>query len=193
MRKAADPGVVERIAGFLGDNPLTRSWQGSVGGAVNWAERQVLGDEDLKQLIGNVVAQGHSGDVVSDEVLSRLERIKGSAIDRNAFDAAMASHPGGAQDLIGRQAVTYATNAGLGRDQLKALAAELQGPQNQRTDAGLWANTLLGHPVAAYSAVTAGGALGTAGAMEAYDWWLASQQELQQQAQKESQLPLTPI
>jgi hypothetical protein len=183
--------LVEQIASFLADNALTRSWSNSVGGTVNWIERQALSDDDLRQVIGNGIARGHTGVALSDETLSQLERIKGAAIDRNTFDAVMAAHPEGPEDLIGRQAVTYATDAGYGRDRLKELAAELQGPQNQRTEAGLWANTLLGHPVMAYSAVTAGGALGTAAGLEAYNWWLASQQEQQQRAQKESQLPLS--
>ena len=44
----------------------------------------------------------------------------------------------------------------------------------------------LGSPVAAYSAVAAGGALATQAGIDAYDWWLAQQQ----QASKDAQLPL---
>jgi hypothetical protein len=49
-----------------------------------------------------------------------------------------------------------------------------------------YARRILEHPALAYSAVTAGGAMGTAAALEAYDWW----QSQQQQAEKDKQLPL---
>ena len=185
-RKAADPGMIERIASFLSDNALTRSWSDSVGGAVNWAERQVLSDDELRQVIANAAARSQSGEQISDETLALLQRIKGAPIDRAAVDAVMAQHQAGPADYVGGAAQVYAKQADLQRDRLKQLAAELQGPQNQRTEAGTWASTILGHPVAAYSAVSAGGALATAGGIEAYDWWKAQQE----QAQKDRQLPL---
>ncbi|WP_143593715.1 hypothetical protein [Synechococcus sp. 1G10] len=66
------------------------------------------------------------------------------------------------------------------------LLNELQGPMNQRTEQGMAASLLLGSPVAAYSAVTAGGALGTKAVMDLYRYL-----QEDQQAQKEGQLPLT--
>lgn len=178
--------MIERIASFLSDNALTRSWSDSVGGAVNWAERQVLSDDELRQVIANAAARSQSGEQISDETLALLQRIKGAPIDRAAVDAVMAQHQAGPADYVGGAAKVYAKQADLQRDRLKQLAAELQGPQNQRTEAGTWASTILGHPVAAYSAVSAGGALATAGGIEAYDWWKAQQE----QAQKDRQLPL---
>jgi len=180
--------MVERIASFLGDNALTRSWADSVGNSVNWVERQVVDDDELRQVIANGVARKQTGDVVSDEVLAQLQRIKGGPIDRAVLDGLMAEHQAGPADYIGNAARGYAEQSGLSRDRLKQLAAEQQGSQSQRTQAGQWTSTLLGHPVMAYSAVTAGGALGTAAGLKAYDWWLAQQQ----QAQKDSQLPLEP-
>lgn len=178
--------MIERIASFLSDNALTRSWSDSVGGAVNWAERQVLSDDELRQVIANAAARSQSGEQISDETLALLQRIKGAPIDRAAADSYMAQHEAGPADYVGTAAMNYVSQADLQRDRLKQLAAELQGPQNQRTEAGTWASAILGHPVAAYSAVSAGGALATAGGIEAYDWWKAQQE----QAQKDRQLPL---
>lgn len=186
MRKAADPGMVERIAGFLSDNPLTHSWRDSVGGAINWAERQVASDDDLRQHIGNVLSKSYGDKGISDETLAVLETLKGAPIERALFEQAMAEHPQGPAHFIGRSATGYAEQAGLGADQLRAVLSGIQGPLQQRGNVAHGAALLATHPAVAYSAVTAGGAMGTAAGMEAYKWWMAQQQ----QAQKESQLPL---
>lgn len=186
MRKAADPGVVERISSFLSDNPLTHSWRDSVGGAINWGERQLMSDEDLRNTIGSVVMKGTVGDRISDEQLRTLEALKGGAIDRAEIEGLAAAHSGGVPKYLGQFARHYMDKRQLGRDELKARLAAIQGPLQQNSE---WAGMLASmatHPVAAYSAVGAGGALATAGGMAAYDWWMA-----QQQAEKEGQLPLT--
>ena len=185
VRKAADPGVLERIGAFLGDNALTNSWRESIGSGVNWVERQAASDEDLRRVIGNAALHRHQGDGISDEDFALLERLKGEAIDREALVQKQAASGLPVDRYVGAAAQMYVKD--VERARLQALAAELQGPRNQASQGGLWTAEVLGHPVAAYSAVTAGGALATAAGLEAYDWWMAQQQ----QAQKESQLPLS--
>jgi len=46
-RKAAEPGVVERIASFLADNDYTRAWDGAVQAGVRPLDRLIASDEDL--------------------------------------------------------------------------------------------------------------------------------------------------
>lgn len=177
--------MVERISSFLSDNPLTHSWRDSVGGAINWGERQLMSDEDLRNTIGNVVEKGTTGDRISDEQLRTLSELRGSPIDRQELEAMAAQHEVELGEYLGQAARKYMDRSEMGRDALKARLAAIQGPLQQNSD---WAHGLAlaaTHPVAAYSAVGAGGALATAGGMAAYNWWMA-----QQQAQKESQLPL---
>ena len=177
MRKAADAGIVEQVAGFLADNALTRSWADSVGNGVNWLERQLVDDANLRNLISDLAAKRHRGDALTDEDLVLLERLKGAPIDRRLADQLMAQHQAGPASYVGNAASRYLAEAGIQRDGLKALAADLQGPRNQRTEVGHAISTLAGHPVVTYSAVTAGGALGTAAALRAHEWWLAQQQQ----------------
>ena len=186
MRKAADPGVVERISSFLSDNPLTHSWRDSVGGAINWGERQLMSDEDLRNTIGSVVKKATVDGQISDEQLRTLSQLKGSPIDRQELEAMAAQHEMEMGEYLGQAAKRYMDKRQLGRDELKGHLAAIQGPLQQNSEwAGMLASAAT-HPVAAYSAVGAGGALATAGGMAAYDWWMAQQQ----QAEKEGQLPL---
>ena len=188
MRKAGDQGMVERIASFLSDNPLTHSWRDSVGGAINWGERPVMSDEDLRAHIGNVMEKGVVNGRIGDEQLRVLEQLKGGSVDRARLEELAAQHANGVGDYVGTAAAAYAERAGLGREALKSRLAAMQSPLQQRGDLAHGAALQATHPIAAYSAVTAGGALGVAGGMEAYDCWMAQQQ----QAEKDKQLPLAP-
>jgi hypothetical protein len=188
MRKAAEPGMVERIASFLSDNPLTHSWRDSVGGAINWGERQVMGDEDLRQMIGSGVKSKTVNGAITDEQVALLEELKGAPVDRQRLQQLATEYEGGVDGYVGGLATGYAQDAGMSRDQMKAVVARLQGPLNQHGELAHMLALGATHPVMAYSAVTAGGALGTAAGLKAYDWWLAQQQ----QSQKDAQLPLEP-
>lgn len=178
--------MVERISSFLSDNPLTHSWRDSVGGAINWGERQLMSDEDLRNTIGSVVKKATVDGQISDEQLAVLSRLKGEPVDRATVETLAAAHPEGVAQYMGQAARGFADTRGLDRGTLKTELASIQGPLQQNSEwAGMLASAAT-HPVAAYSAVGAGGALATAGGMAAYDWWMAQQQ----QAEKEGQLPL---
>ena len=178
--------MIEKITGFLADNALTRSWGDSVGRGVNYLERQVVDDEALRHAVGTRLSQMTQGAAVTDPQLEVLQRLKGGEIDRQLFDEYMRTSEEGPAGYVGGVAAGYAEDSGMGRDALKSELAALQSPVSQITNAGNAANVLLGNPVMAYSAVGAGGAMGTAAAIEAYDWW----QSQQQQAEKDRQLPL---
>jgi hypothetical protein len=176
MRKAADPGLVLQVAAFLEDNALTRGWADSVGRGVNWVERQLASDEELRHLISDLAAKRHRGAQLSDEDLVLLERLKGAPIDRALANQLLAEHEGGGSSYVGQAASRYIAEAGIPREALMGIAAELQTPRNQRTELGHAISTLAGHPALAYGAAIGAGALGTAAAMEAHDWWRAQQQ-----------------
>ncbi len=182
---AAAPGVLDRIGAVLADNPLTHSWRESIGGGVNWLERQLASDGELQRVVGNLAMQRHQGAGISDDDIALLQRLKGQPIARAALEDRQRDSGKPVDEYVGSAARMYLK--GAERSRLQAWAAELQGPRNQATQAGLWAAELLGHPLAAYGAVGAGGALATAAGLEAYDRWMAQQQ----QAQKDSQLPLS--
>lgn len=186
VRKAAEPGMVEQIASYLSDNPLTHSWRDSVGGAINWAERRLASEEELRSHIGHVIEKGVVNGAVGDEQVRLLEQLKGGSIDRERLEALAAQHPGGVADYLGQAATRYMKEGDMDADALRAQLAGMQGPLQQRGDLAHAAALVATHPAMAYSAVTAGGAMATAAGIQAYDWWMAQQQ----QAEKDKQLPL---
>jgi hypothetical protein len=193
VRKAADPGVVEQIAGFLSDNALTRSWAETV-------DRHVITPVEL-QFVKEMPPE--------DELNALAAKLLGqngqlNERGRDFLNATRMGHndpPGRMEEMLElisqqenedatlrvlRKAASTAKGEGL-RKSLDVLAP--RDGRNGYTETGRQMRQFgLGSPVAAYSAVTAGGAMGTAAAMQAYDWWLSQQQ----QEQKESQLPLSP-
>ena len=177
VRKAGDPGIVSQVIGFLEDNALTRGWADSVGRSVSWVERQLATDEELRHLVGDLIAKRHTGPELSNPEVKVLELLKGAPIDRELANRLMAEHPGGEADYVGHAASRYTAEAGMPREDLKDIAANIQGPRHQRTELGHLLSTFVGHPAVAYSAVIAAGALGTAAATRAYDWWKAQQQQ----------------
>jgi hypothetical protein len=150
-------------------------------------ERSFLSRDDLLHGLGNLLEKGAVADGVTDEQLAVLQRVKGAPIDKDAFNVLMQQHPGGPAAYLPQALLTYADAGNPSTDALRQMFGSMQGPMNQRTELAHAVNTLAGHPVMAYSAVTAGGAMGTAAALQAYDWWMSQQQ----QGQKESQLPLS--
>lgn len=185
VRKAGSKEVVE-AAWSLSDNPLTHSWRDSVGGAINWAERRLASEDDLRSHIGNVIEKGVVDGVVGDEQVRLLEQLKGGPIDRAALEALAAQHPRGVAEYLGATGIGYTLAREMDADALRAQLAGMQGPLQQRGDLAHGAALIATHPAMAYGAVTAGGALAAAAGVEAYDWWTAQQQ----QAQKDKQLPL---
>jgi hypothetical protein len=189
VRKAADPGVVERIASFLGDNALTRSWAESVDNAViRPVERMAVDDEGLKTAIYNQIARlTPDAGGLSEKQLQLLSAIKGSPANAELLNAHLATAPDRRKFVLD-QGYSLIENAKPSREQMLGVFDQIASDgRTGLTKAGDYVRQFgLGSPVAAYSAVTAGGAMGAAAAMEAYDWWMAQQQ----QAQKDAQLPL---
>ena len=188
IRKAAEPGVVERIAGFLGDNALTRSWAETMDRhVITPVEGMVLGDEDLRQQLAKVVRERtpESG-VLTPQQLKAFELLKGGAGDGQALQASISAEERPVM-AVGDQALGLMQSAGTPRNRLQETAALLADGRVGLTETGDYVRQFgLGSPVAAYSAVAAGGALATQAGIDAYDWWLAQQQ----QASKDAQLPL---
>jgi len=181
--------MVEQIASFLADNALTRSWAESVDSAViRPVERMVVDDEGLKTAVYNQIARlTPAAGGLSEKQLQLLSAIKGSPANAELLNAHLAMAPDRRRFVLD-QGYSLIENVKPSREQMLGVFDQI--PSDGRTGltkAGDYVRQFgLGSPVAAYSAVTAGGAMGTAAAMEAYDWWMAQQQ----QAQKDAQLPL---
>lgn len=192
IRKAAEPGIVERIAGFLGDNALTRSWAETMDRhVITPVELQFVKemppDDELNAMAAKLLGSNGQLNERGREFLSatrmghddppgRMEEMLGLISQQGNEDATL---------RVLRKAASAARGEGL-KKSLDVLAP--RDGRNGYTEGGRQMRQFgLGSPVAAYSAVTAGGAMGTAAALQAYDWWLAQQQ----QEQKESQLPVS--
>jgi len=184
VRKAGDPNLVDRITGFLADNALTRSWAESVDKAVitpaelmfvkEIPERKrflVLSDhlvddshslnENGKRYVSTALEQAKPEN--AQAVIDFISSFEGdhAAIRNRLFDVSDKANPSLYPRLLdilaSRNGIVGLSDAG---DIMRQLG--------------------IGSPVAAYSAVTAGGAMGTAAAIEGYKW-------LQQQQQQENQ------
>lgn len=186
QRMAGDPGLVGRVVGFLRENPLTESWRGSVGGGINAMERALTSDAGLRMQLANIAEKQVVNGEIGDETIRLLEQIKGADIDQANLRALAQQHEAGVADYVGNLANAYALDSKLGRGDILRYLSDVQGPLNQRGDLAHGAALLATHPAVAYSAVTAGGALGTAGLIEAYDWYLAQQAEQAKAAKREA-------
>jgi hypothetical protein len=187
MRKAAEPGMVERIASFLGDNALTRSWAETVDRhVITPVEGMVLGDEDLKLQLAKVVRERTpENGVLTPQQLKAFELLKGAPL-ADGFQARISEFENPVA-AVGDQAHGVIDAYATPRSRQQEVAALLADGRVGLTETGDYVRQFgLGSPVAAYSAVAAGGALATQAGLDAYDWWLAQQQ----QASKDAQLPL---
>jgi hypothetical protein len=187
MRKAAELGLVEQIAGFLGDNALTRSWAGTMDRhVITPVEGMVLGDKDLRQQLAKVVRERTPDDgVLSEDQLRAFDLLKGEPANRAGLQQAVAAAEDHALEA-GGQALSAIEKFGTPRSRLQEAASLLADGRKGLTETGDYVRQFgLGSPVAAYSAVAAGGALATQAGIDAYYWWLAQQQ--QQQASKDAQ------
>jgi hypothetical protein len=183
--------MVEKIAGFLGDNALTRSWADSMDRyVISPVERMVVSDEVMRERVAQMVGSRLPVDGrLSSAQIRAMEALKGGAVNVDLANAVIAQ--GASRDDAVSTAATLASNLmqdSYSRDRASRAASELIDGRTGLTDVGddmrqFW----VGGPVAAYSAVGAGTALGVAGGLEAYDWWVSQQQ----QAEKDKQLPLT--
>lgn len=185
-RKAADPGLVARISDFLSDNALTRHWAETMDRhVISPIEQWGLSDDELKNLVATKLAyknQNREGGV--DKMVGSLESFLGRPLNEE-YVAELRTMENPVSDLKD-QLYSYMEDAP--RDRVAALwQPEIDGRMGLTQGWDHMRQLGLGSPVAAYSAVTAGGAMGTAAAMEAYNWLMA-----QQQAEKESQLPVEP-
>jgi len=200
VRKAASPGIVEAITGFLADNALTRSWSDT-------ADRQILGplermtvsDEMLREKVPMMVGESGVWDGTLNKVqVQALEALKGEAVNVAGVEEAVRASlrdPAFVPDLEAQQRAAQAVHdqaVGFFNSYAPDRAAQQRAAQvlMERSHRGMeegWsqARAVLGSAPVAYSLVGAGGAMGTAAAMEAYDWW-----QSQQQAEKEKALPL---
>lgn len=188
VRKAGDPGVVEQIAGFLADNALTRSWSDTVNRHVlGPLERMTVSDEVLREMLPAMVAEsGEWNGRLNGVQVKALEALKGEAVNVTGVEEAVRAAPNAAQK-VKDQAVSFINHYAPDREAQLRAAQVLMDRSNRGIEKD-WslARTLLGSAPVAYSLVGAGGAMGTAAAIQAYDWW----QSQQQQAEKDKQLPL---
>jgi hypothetical protein len=176
------------VAAFLSDNALTRSWQGTLNRHVlGPLERMTVGDEVLREALPGMVAevspwQGR----LSDEQVQALQALKGAEVNVPGVEEVVRAASDPAQK-VKDQVVGLMNGYNPDREAQLRAAQVLMDRRNRGIQEG-WsqARTVLGSPPVAYSLVGAGGAMGTAAAMQAYDWWMSQQQ----QGQKESQLPL---
>jgi hypothetical protein len=188
VRKAGDPGMVERIAGFLADNALTRSWSDTVNRHVlGPLERMTVSDEVLREMLPAMVAgSGEWNGRLNGVQVKALEALKGEAVNVAGVEEAVRAAPNAAQE-VKDQAVAFLNSYTPSREAQLRAAQVLMDRSNRGIEKDwTYARTLLGSAPVAYSLVGAGGAMGTAAALEAYDWW----QSQQQQAEKDKQLPL---
>lgn len=191
IRKAADPGVVEQVMGFLGDNPLTQSWQNTMHQhVIQPAENLLARDvevERLRGLLGNYGAAGAGQ--IKPEVIQALDAATGEKRIGSNYQE-IASKKGISNEAL-KSLLAGEVMGGilsdLTADQRKAVAMAASSSSNGMTDFGnVMRQYGLGSPVAAYSAVAAGGALGTKAMMD-----LAAYVQAEQQKQQQGQLPLT--
>lgn len=181
--------MVEKIVSFLSDNDLTRSWAETMDGAViRPVEKMVVDDEQLQRGVYNQIARLTPDDGgLSDLQLQLLSSIKGSPANAALLNEHLAQAPD-RREFVRDQAYTLMEAKKPSRQQMLGMLDQI--PTDGRTGLSEAGDVMrqfgLGSPAAAYSAVTAGGAMGTAAAMEAYDYLMAQQQ----QAEKEKQLPL---
>lgn len=169
MRKAGQPDVVEQIASFLGDNALTRSWHGSVTRAINAAEIPLQSEDDLRGLAADAMARRVAAEIAAEDgkylgtdFAKEFGAFAGLSPETDLASFSVQELGGGLRHDL--------ANADR-RRALEYLAYARQHPDAQRglTSIGDVVRMVLGNPVAAYSGVTAGGALGVVGLMEALE------------------------
>jgi hypothetical protein len=179
--------VVERISAFLSDNALTQSWAQTMDRhVITPLEQMGYGDDELRNRaavrLAELNAQRPDG---KERMLKVLEQVKGGPLNEGYVEKVNgAEFPVG---MLRDQVYSVMADRETPRAEVSQLLEPyIDGRTGLSTDWDQMRQLGLGGPVAAYSAVTAGGAMATAAGLKAYDWWLAQQQ----QAEKDSQLPV---
>ena len=192
VRKA---GQVTREPGFwesLGDNSYTRGWSGLVANVLRPADRMMASDAELKTALARSFSGGRNGAVVDQmamlDSLDPTGGLKGRYVDKGAAAVeqmkVMAASEG--LNISDREALELVVRdsllKGVKRDALMG-AMDKYGPSLPVTDAAQWAHGVLGNAAAAYGLPLAGAGMAT--------WGIHDVLMAQQQAEKESQLPLS--
>ncbi len=189
-RKAAEPGVVERIASFLADNDYTRAWDGAVQAGVRPLDRLIASDEDLMKgaapAFGRAAAMdGGIGPVLREHMAvldptggmaAKVEKDLVGYVNRKVEELGVTPEDAVRTVAINNLMPDYATPETLRRYD------RAYGPSMPVTGSGLALHAALSNPLAAYGLPAAGVGLAAWGV---HDLLMA-----QQQAEKDKQLPL---
>lgn len=162
MKVAMGPGFREKLVSALSDNPLTQSFQRTMGGLIDplEARNDVYKNIDPDRAAYMAKEMMRTGDVDALKVFLMEKGMPESQA------VAMLTNPSVVEGAV-NQAIAELqgkpTSAPQGLHNARALIAALHDPSGQygKTPLGDRVRSVLGHPVAAYSAVGAGGALGT--------------------------------
>jgi len=184
VRKAGDPNLVDRITGFLANNALTRSWAESVDKAViTPAElmfvKGIPDDNRLFALIDYLVDGSHRLNEQGRRYVSTaLEQTSPEIAHKTVEYINSLSDPVDMREHL--VALPRKVDPSI-HPKLLDILANRKGVAGLSDAGDIMRHFGIGSPVAAYSAVTAGGAMGTAAAIEGYKW-------LQQQQQQQESL-----
>ena len=189
IRKAGDPGVMERIAGFLGDNAYTQAWRNGVMSPVGMAERQLINDPvRLRELAAEIAADRLAAEVkepggyLGTPLAQEFERLTGMPDDLGSEDAF--ALPEGYRVGMGHELADAFSELSSEKAR-QVIEWSRQNPAGRRalTPIGAAIDLGLGNAAAAYGLPAAGAGLAA--------WGLHDVMAAQQQAEKESQLPLS--
>ena len=182
--------MVEKIASFLGNNDYTRAWDSAVQAGVRPLDRFIASDEDLMKGAAPVFGRAAAADGGIGPTLREHMAVLDptGAMERRALEKL----PGFVDKTMretGRSAEDIATQAALNVYLPENATSETlrrydraYGPSMPVTGSGLALHAALANPVVAYGLPAAG--IGLAG------WGIHDVMAAQQQAEKESQLPL---
>jgi hypothetical protein len=189
-RKAAEPGVVEKIASFLGDNGYTRAWGDAAVAGLRPLDRLMASDQDRVRAAAPVFGRaaavdGGIGPVLREHMAmldptgamtEKAEKDLAGYVNRKVEEHRISPEQAVTTIALNRLIPDYATPETLRRYD------EAHGPSMPISEAGLVAHGALSNPLAAYGLPAAGVGLAAWGV---HDLLMA-----QQQAEKDRQLPL---
>jgi len=223
-RKAGDPGLVERITSFLGDNGYTRAWNDAVTAGLRPIDRTVADDEDRLSGVARGLAPAFrqavesspgeyeplidsQGSAVSDfgrglnridpggQLLAAYDKPVRPPTEDDQYPPLMYHAVYGASrnladrgegeldELLAASVLQGAQKYGHDPEAVRKLVAEGAVPESYLMNRGVAAvRHVLGNPYAAYGLPAAGVGLAA--------WGIHDVMAAQQQAEKESQLPL---
>jgi hypothetical protein len=189
-RKAAEPGVVQKIASFLGDNGYMRAWDGAARAGLRPLDRLIASDQDRVRALAPVfgraaAADGGVGPVLREHMamLDPTGAMEKDVLEKlpGFVDAKMQQTGRSAGDIVTQVAFNRVLPEFATPETLRRYD-EAHGPSMPISEAGLVAHAALSNPLAAYGLPAAGVGLAAWGV---HDLLMA-----QQQAEKDKQLPL---